>query len=74
MERECNLRQNEDVYYRLLDNYTYEKIASYDTNKECEIVVFRCKFPDCNKILDKPWNLLDHVRMHEGVKPHQCDW
>ena len=74
MDSEMALRQKEDMYYRLLENYTYEKIATFDTNKKCENVAFRCKFPDCNRILDKPWDLLEHVRMHEEAKPHQCEW
>lgn len=26
----------------------------------------------CNKEFDRSWNLLDHCRMHAGIKPHQC--
>lgn len=74
MEKEVALKQKEDFCYKLLENYSYEKITTYDTNKEKEIWIFKCKHDDCDKIVNTPWSLLDHIRMHEGVKPHQCDW
>lgn len=61
-------------YYRMLENNSYEKITTYDIDKEKEITLYRCKYAGWDKTLNKPWNLLEHVLMHEGVKPHRCDW
>ncbi|CAI2358817.1 unnamed protein product [Moneuplotes crassus] len=35
---------------------------------------FVCKFNgDCNMRFGRSWNLLDHCRMHYGIKPFQCE-
>ena len=64
----------DEMYFKLLDGYKYETISFYDEYKQKEIVEYRCGYPKCGKTLQKPWNLLDHVRMHEGVKPFKCQW
>lgn len=35
-------------------------------------VYYICKYNGCDKEFTKTWNLLDHVRMHEGIKPYKC--
>lgn len=30
---------------------------------------YRCLYNNCGKTMDRTWNLLDHVRMHKGIKP-----
>ena len=66
--------EKEELYLKLLTGYKYETVSYYDYNKEKEITYYKCKYEDCDKELQKPWNLLDHVRMHEGVKPYLCQW
>jgi uncharacterized Zn-finger protein len=34
--------------------------------------MYKCKHEDCDRSFTIIWNLLDHVRMHKGVKPHLC--
>lgn len=34
--------------------------------------MYCCRFGDCDRSFTIVWNLLDHVRMHKGVKPHEC--
>jgi len=32
----------------------------------------RCPWEGCNQQFDQQWSFTRHMRMHEGVKPHQC--
>ncbi|CAI2378592.1 unnamed protein product [Moneuplotes crassus] len=37
------------------------------------IYFYVCKFKGgCHKEFERSWNLLDHYRMHEGIKPYSC--
>lgn len=36
------------------------------------IIVYFCGHEECNKEFLRTWNLLDHLRMHEGVRPYIC--
>ena len=68
------MANKEEMYLRLLTGYKYETVTYYDVAKEKEITEYKCGYEECGKLLQKPWNLLDHVRMHEGVKPYICQW
>jgi uncharacterized Zn-finger protein len=71
----CNdSEEKEELYIKLLSSYRYHTVRNFDEEKEKEIITYQCGYSQCRKILQKPWNLLDHVRMHEGVKPFKCDW
>ena len=35
--------------------------------------VYKWKYKDCNKIMERTWNMIDHARMHQGIKPYKCD-
>lgn len=64
----------EEMYFQLLAGYKYSTITTYDPNKSKDVIEYKCGYQGCGKVLQKPWNLLDHVRMHEGVKPYKCQW
>jgi len=36
--------------------------------------IFKCSFPECNKVFSKECNLKDHVRSHTGEKPYKCNF
>ena len=74
LEYPKSYEEKEELYLKLLIGYKYEIVSYYDNDKEKEITFYKCKYEDCDKQLLKPWNLLDHVRMHEGVKPYLCQW
>eukprot|EP00344_Euplotes_crassus_P005821 CAMPEP_0196998208 /NCGR_PEP_ID=MMETSP1380-20130617/3642_1 /TAXON_ID=5936 /ORGANISM="Euplotes crassus, Strain CT5" /LENGTH=130 /DNA_ID=CAMNT_0042414683 /DNA_START=297 /DNA_END=689 /DNA_ORIENTATION=- len=64
----------EDIYFELLKGYQYQTLYHFDTKKQREVPLYKCGEPGCDKVMQKPWNLLDHVRMHAGVKPYVCKW
>lgn len=81
MDPELNLSEfklesmsKEEMYFSLLKPYNYEILSYFDEKKQREIPQYKCGSEGCTKILQKPWNLLDHVRMHVGVKPYKCNW
>mmetsp|Transcript_33886 Transcript_33886/g.33415 ORF Transcript_33886/g.33415 Transcript_33886/m.33415 type:complete len:222 (-) Transcript_33886:74-739(-) len=64
----------EEVYFELLKGYQYQTLSHFDDKKQRSMPLYKCGVPGCGKILQKLWNLLDHVRMHAGVKPYICKW
>ena len=36
--------------------------------------VYTCKYDGCNKEFTRTWSILDHVRMHEGIRPYTCPY
>lgn len=66
--------KKEELYLKLLKDFKYKTLKKYDEQKEKEVLEYQCGYEGCGKVLQKPWNLLDHLRMHEGVKPFQCDY
>mmetsp|Transcript_11418 Transcript_11418/g.11386 ORF Transcript_11418/g.11386 Transcript_11418/m.11386 type:complete len:212 (-) Transcript_11418:79-714(-) len=55
-----------------LDNYIEEVVYKSNDTKRNR-VVYKCKFEGCSKKCSKRWNLIDHIKMHLGVKPYECD-
>jgi len=56
----------------MLKPFKYEKIEQIDRKTNKVKVSYACRYDNCEKIYNKTWNLIDHVRMHEGVRPYQC--
>ena len=50
--------------------YDYEYKRNPDNGKL--LIVYACRYDNCGKEFLRTWNLLDHARMHQGVKPHVC--
>lgn len=73
-EADRYMGSKEEVYFEQLKGYKYDTVQSFDPLKHKSVTEYRCGYHGCGKILQKPWNLLDHVRMHEGVKPFICQW
>lgn len=62
-----------DINMQLLKEFPYSsKIVMSKSNKEQTVYI--CKNGDCNKEFLRTCNLLDHWRMHKGVKPHMCNF
>ena len=62
----------EEIYEKLLKPFRHEKVKIWDQALGRFKISYICKYDECNKEFTKTWNLLDHVRMHEGIKPFVC--
>ena len=62
----------EELYEQLLMPYNHEKVKTWNPDKNRFNISYIWRYGDWNKEFTKTWNLLDHVRMHEGIKPFQC--
>ena len=81
----CCLNQQESlIVKRVMTSNNIEyllKLQEYDYRlKEQKLIsgkpsyVYVCNFKgDCNREFERSWNLLDHCRMHMGIKPHKCE-
>jgi hypothetical protein len=52
-------------------NYTIRDKKSITTGKTTFLYVCRHR-SGCNREFERSYNLLDHCRMHVGIRPHQC--
>lgn len=34
--------------------------------------LFRCPFPGCDKIFNRPYNFKSHIKVHSGERPYKC--
>jgi len=60
-----------EVNLRLLKDYNYTtRVEKNDEGKS--YTVYCCQHPGCDKEFLRTNNLLDHVRMHAGIKPFSC--
>jgi hypothetical protein len=68
-----NPYMNKDqMYDEMLKPFKYEKVVEIDDVHHKQKVSYIWKYNGWNKRYTKTWNLLDHVRMHEGIRPFQC--
>lgn len=61
-----------DLNLELLKDYEYETVTRGGEVDDKPITIYICKYENCNKEFTRTWNILDHARMHKGVKPFQC--
>ena len=62
----------EEIYEMLLKPFRHQKVKVWSSSLQRFIISYDCKYSGCGKKFTKIWNLLDHVRMHEGIKPYEC--
>lgn len=60
-------------YLEMLKEYDF--VSEFRSNPKTGkfFIVYICKHDDCNKEFLRTWNLLDHARMHRGIKPYECE-
>ena len=62
----------DEMYDELLKPFKYEKLVEKDAAHDKKKITYKCRYEECNKRFTKTWNLLDHMRMHEGIRPFKC--
>jgi len=69
--KESNLSKVE-IYEKLMKPFKHSKKRIPDSKPGKFKTIYICGYGTCNREYTKVWNLLDHVRMHEGIRPYQC--
>ena len=62
-----------DVNLELLEEFDYDTEVRGTELDGKPLTIFICKYQSCNKEFTRTWNILDHARMHRGVKPFECE-
>lgn len=70
---ESNRLSKGDLNLELLKDFEYDTEIRGGDLDDKPLTVFICRYHNCNKEFTRTWNILDHARMHMGVKPFQCD-
>ena len=74
MAKQTNLNvSKEEIYEQLLSLFRHEKMKHWDRIQHRFEITYICRYEGWDKEFTKTWNLLDHVRMHEGIKPFVCE-
>uniref|UniRef100_A0A7S3JGI9 C2H2-type domain-containing protein n=1 Tax=Euplotes harpa TaxID=151035 RepID=A0A7S3JGI9_9SPIT len=63
----------EEMYHELLKPYRYERIRVIDESTHKTRYYYNCGYAGCTKQFNKGWSILDHVRMHENIRPFKCE-
>lgn len=69
-----NKMSKSDMNLELLKEYEYETKTRIEAGDDKPTIVYVCKYKNCSKEFTRTWNILDHARMHKGIKPYQCDF
>jgi len=69
-EIEALTLDKDEKYFHLLKPYHYQRVQHGDNIVRKVTYTYICKYDNCNKTFAKACNFLDHVRMHEGIKPY----
>ena len=71
-ESESNFDKNE-YYLSQLDLSEYKFDVKNVPGFKKPVIVYTCMMKECGKEFLRTWNLLDHVRMHQDIKPYSCE-
>eukprot|EP00345_Euplotes_harpa_P014987 CAMPEP_0168349502 /NCGR_PEP_ID=MMETSP0213-20121227/20463_1 /TAXON_ID=151035 /ORGANISM="Euplotes harpa, Strain FSP1.4" /LENGTH=223 /DNA_ID=CAMNT_0008359473 /DNA_START=343 /DNA_END=1015 /DNA_ORIENTATION=- len=61
-----------DINLELLKDFPYETEVRGNELDGKPLLIYICKYNNCGKEFTRTWNILDHARMHSGVKPFEC--
>ena len=62
-------------YFEELQNYNYLLETKVDAETGKQFTVYVCNHScGCKKEFERPWNLLDHIRIHYDVRPYTCSY
>lgn len=61
-----------DINLMILNNFPYTSSLKNVKGYSKMMVVYTCNYEDCGKEFNRTWNLLDHARQHQNIKPYVC--
>lgn len=61
-----------EMYKELLRPYRYSVVNADDTTWASSKQIYQWGYENWTKKFSKTWNLVDHLRMHEGIRPYKC--
>ena len=62
------------MYRELLKPYKHSISFEVDPDTGEKKEIYKCDYGSCSKKFNKTWNLVDHLRMHEGIRPYYCEY
>ena len=62
-----------DINIQMLSEFEYSSEKRLLENGKTQMF-YICRKDGCNREFQRTGNLLDHVRMHSGIKPHSCQF
>ena len=60
------------LYLDLLKDCEYKYREVINPKTSLTQALYICKYQNCNMKFTRAWNLLNHARMHQGMKPYAC--
>ncbi|CAI2387615.1 unnamed protein product [Moneuplotes crassus] len=67
-------KKNNVKFMNELQPFRYEIVEKRTEVTKKKAFEFICKFNgNCDMRFDRAWNLLDHCRMHYGIRPFECE-
>jgi len=60
------------AYLSSLKDYNYEYTPTINNSTGRGQAIFKCTETGCEKIFTRAWNMLNHARLHKGIKPYDC--
>ena len=61
-------------YLEMLSEYDFVSEFRVNAKNGKRYLVYICKHKECGKEFLRTWNLLDHARMHWGIKPFEWEF
>ena len=72
---EANMKMSKnDINLELLKEFEYDTEMREIEGEEELQTIYICRFHNWNKEFTRTWNILDHARMHRGIKPYKWDY
>ena len=62
----------DSMYKELLKPYRHQIVDFLDSSTHTMKQIYQWGYEGWIKQFNKTWNLVDHLRMHEGIKPYKC--